>query len=688
MTSMSPPPRESRDRLRAVATEIWSRSRDSHLGRVDLLERAATALLEGSLDEALREEARCAAHRLSGTAGTFGFHGASGLARAIELAFSTSGELAPDAVFRVASQVLALRRDLEQPVPPSVGAMPLAADRLVLLVGVDAERAEALTFEGATRGIRLLIAASCEEARAVITQEHPDAVVLELAADDAAGNQRPGIADGLALLSELGAASPTVPTLVVGTDGEENEMLTRLEVSRRGGRGPLPRSATAGDVLDGVRRLLEQESPPRFTVLVIDDDPTSLAIVRALLEPLGHTIVTLGESIRAWEIVEAAAPDLVVLDVDMPEVNGLELCRLIRGDSRWSDLPVLLLTAHDDAKIVHEAFAAGADDFVRKPVAGPELVTRVSNRLERSRLLRTQAGTDALTGVANRREGERELDRVLRLALRHRTPVCVALLDLDHFRALNDRHGHAAGDVVLQRLAQRLSRAFRAEDLVVRWGGEQFLVALYDSGRAHGLHRVGEVLGAFRDERFLGGDGIAFSVTASAGLAVCPDDASDARGLLAAAEAALYAAKGSGRDRVLSAGSEPDGFGPGRVEVAVVEDDPALAELLLHALDSRGHRATWLRDGREAAERLGGLRPTLKARVILLDVNLPTLDGLSLMRGLAADGVLRSTRVIVVSARASESEMLQAFELGAFDFVQKPFSVPVLLQRLRRALGT
>jgi DNA-binding response OmpR family regulator len=120
----------------------------------------------------------------------------------------------------------------------------------------------------------------------------------------------------------------------------------------------------------------------------------------------------------------------------------------------------------------------------------------------------------------------------------------------------------------------------------------------------------------------------------------------------------------------------------------MVDDDETLADLLLHAMETRGYRTYWFKDGQDAITMLGGPTPGLRARVILLDVDLPGLDGLSVLRRLAQDDVVRHTRVIMLTVRAAETEILTALELGAFDHVAKPFSLPVLIQRIRRALRT
>jgi diguanylate cyclase (GGDEF)-like protein len=289
--------------------------------------------------------------------------------------------------------------------------------------------------------------------------------------------------------------------------------------------------------------------------------------------------------------------------------------------------------------------------------------------------------------VANRRRSEELMGQLLHLAARQGQPLSLAVVDLDHFKQVNDRFGHGVGDEVLRRVARLLERSFRAEDVVARWGGEEFVVAMFGMDRDDGVQRIAELLEVLRGEPFESGGPEPFRVTFSGGVAQFPMDGADLGTLYRAADAALYQAKEAGRDRVLPTGWTGEQPGAAEhVDVLVVEDDHTLARLLLHALATRGYRSRWIEDGGEAAEQLTGSRPRLRARVVLMDVDLPGMDGHALLRTLARERVLERTRVIVLTVRSHEAEVVQALEEGAFDHVAKPFSVPILLQRVRRAM--
>jgi diguanylate cyclase (GGDEF)-like protein len=359
------------------------------------------------------------------------------------------------------------------------------------------------------------------------------------------------MADAYALMSELSAATPPIPVLVLTGSGAFTD---RVEAARRGSRAFLPKSLLPAEVLSAVEQFLTRDRLAATRVLIVDDDAAMLAAMRTLLQPHDLEVFTLTDPLRFWETLEEVVPELLILDVDMPGVNGPELCRTVRNDPRWNGLAVIFATARSDAATVELVFNAGADDYVAKPIVGPELVTRVSNRLERIRLYRAQAETDGLTGLSNRVTSEEGLKQLAALSERFSEPLSVVMLDVDRFKLVNDTHGHAAGDTVLRRVSEYLRREFRGNDVVGRWGGEEFVVGMYGMTLVNAIRRLTDILERFSAEKFDGGEGT-FHITFSAGVAEYPLDGTDTDALCGAADQALYRAKEAGRARVLPATS-------------------------------------------------------------------------------------------------------------------------------------
>lgn len=538
-------PGAAMDAGQAALASLWVQHEEVIHQRVGVLERAVAALARGALDETLRSEAEREAHKLAGTLGTFGFVKGSDCAREIELILEVPEVLGPARVPRLSELVVAITEELAAK-PAHRPTMAPARRRdetpLILVIDDDPDLAGRLAAEAVRRGMRAQVALTPAEGREAAVRERPDVVLLDLSFEDGTGA-------AYDLLAELSAWSPLVPVLVFTVrDG----FADRMEVARRGAKGFLQKSRPPSEAIDQVGHVLDQARSAGIRVLVVDDDPVVLATVRALLEPQGMKVTAVEDPMRFWDELERVSPAILVLDVDMPGANGIELCRVLRNDPRWAAVPVLFLTARRDPETIQEVFAAGADDYLLKPIIPAELVTRVKNRLDRFRLHQALAETDGLTGVANRRTSREALGQLTRLAERFNQPLCLVELDLDDFKQVNDRYGHAAGDAVLRRLGELLLRTFRGDDVVSRWGGEEFVIGLYGMRSCDGARRMTELLETFSTEDFHAGDA-RFRVSFSAGVSQYPDDGEDVEAVYRAADEALYRAKAEGRNRVLTA---------------------------------------------------------------------------------------------------------------------------------------
>jgi diguanylate cyclase (GGDEF)-like protein len=264
---------------------------------------------------------------------------------------------------------------------------------------------------------------------------------------------------------------------------------------------------------------LSDRPPSEAKILILDDDQIVIREITQMLNPWGFEVVALPLSIDLLFALQTHQPDLLILEVQMGELSGLALCQTLRNTVQWTDLPILFLTDNRDPQSTHRIFAAGADDVVRKPVIGPELVTRLLNRLERSRLLRNLAETDSLTQVANRRTVTAQAETLLRIAHRHEKPLCLAIVDLYQLRQINDRYGYLCGDEVLKRCAKILKTSFRQEDLIGRWSDEKFIVVLYGADKSSIDYHFLEIVTQFKREGFVPPQGNPFTVNLAVGIA-------------------------------------------------------------------------------------------------------------------------------------------------------------------------
>jgi diguanylate cyclase (GGDEF)-like protein len=296
------------------------------------------------------------------------------------------------------------------------------------------------------------------------------------------------------------------------------------------------------------------------TILVADDSMVVRAVLRRQLETDGHTVV---EAVNGEEAIDACReyhPDVILLDVEMPVLDGHATLMRLKADPELKDIPVVFLTGRVDTVDVVNGLRLGAHDYLRKPFEANELMARVSAALRTKWLqdeLRTRnaeldrvSRIDMLTNIYNRRHLDEHLRRVISAARRHDRTVGVLIVDIDHFKEVNDERGHLAGDVVLREVAARLQQAMRTEDALGRWGGEEFLGVLTDTppeGIRIMAERLRQVIAA---APFILDDGSRIGVTVSVGHTYGTEDAEV---LVHRADDALYVAKAEGRNRVAAA---------------------------------------------------------------------------------------------------------------------------------------
>ena len=528
--------------LKSSMTAIWERFKPKYSAHVTVLEQAVTALLAGTLTEELRQQVQSEAHLLIGSLASFGLAEASRLSREIEQIVRAGVKQSQAQVECLRQLVVALRQELERPAaiePPAPESAKVKQQRHLLIVDNDAKLGERLLSEARIWGIQALVATDLTQAREAVARKWPDVVLLDFYANS--------VTSGLDLLALI--TSHRIPVLVLMG---ESDFADRVKVARLGGQILGPKPVLPTSALAAVADVLQQSNIVQAKILVVDDDSLMLDILRTLLEPWGFKLTLLDHPQHFWVTLLQSNPDLLILDVEMPQFSGIDLCQVVRNDSRWSELPVLFLSAHRDAETVNKLYTAGADDYVSKPIAGPELIARVLNRLERTNSLRKLAETDILTGVANRRKSIQEFTRLLHLARRQGQPLCFVMLDLDHFKQVNDKYGHDAGDQVLSRFGTLLKQNFRSEDVLARWGGEEFVLGLYGVTQKQSRFRVIELQQIMHQQEFASANGQKFRVTFSGGISEYPENGKDLQALYQSADAALSQAKAEGRNRIVS----------------------------------------------------------------------------------------------------------------------------------------
>jgi diguanylate cyclase (GGDEF)-like protein len=375
--------------------------------------------------------------------------------------------------------------------------------------------------------------ATLKKAKSWLQARSPDLVVLSI---DEVGKRQ----ESLALLTDLASRTPPIPVLVLASaDG----LVDRVAVARSGGRGFLAKPVTGTQVWDVASQLLQRSYSLSVNVLVVDDDPLILTALHTLLEPWGIRMTGLDDPLRFWEVLQQITPDLLILDVEMPQLSGIELCQAVRTDPNWQGLPILFLTAHREIETIQHIFTVGADDYVAKPFVGAELLTRIANRLERTRLLQTFSTKDPLTGLANQPQSSRDLEQLVEQAANARSPVSLVLLNVTELRQINIQYGHAAGNQVLQRWGSLFQSAFRGAEVLGYWGNGEFVVGMPGLTKAEASDRLSDILTTLRQQVFTAPNGKRFQAICSFSIAEYPGDGLTLQSLYQVASSVLEQAR-------------------------------------------------------------------------------------------------------------------------------------------------
>ena len=495
----------------SAVEQMWDQYQDLMVKRLSVLQTAATAIENGKLSEELRHSAQREAHKLAGVLGMFERFTGSQLAKEIEQLFVQQDfqpQNALPSLIRELREILALSEleTTESEINPSIVSSSVSSSNKqarLLLIDADVQLGSQIQHLAHGDGISCYQFKNIQSAKTWLQTYSPELVLLTI---EEASQWR----ENLALIKTLATRTPSIATIVIS---KIDSLEKRVSAAQAGGCGFLVKPVEPKEVWEVACKLLSSNRSAAIKILVVDDDPILLSTLKSLLEPWGIAIAGLENPQDFWNTLESVSPDLLILDVEMPKIGGIELCQAVRTDPHWKGLPVLFLTSHSDPETVRQVFAVGADDFVTKPVIGPELLTRINNRLERSRLLQTLSTKDPQTGISNYAESARNLNYLFTEFQENGNNICLAILRIAELDKLNVQYGHLISDLVLQKWGHLIKSVFRSREVLGYWGNGEFIIGMPGLNKPQAIERLGEILAVLRRQIFKTSDGNKFQVT-------------------------------------------------------------------------------------------------------------------------------------------------------------------------------
>ncbi len=519
------------ERLQADLTDLATLAQDLQQTRAT----ASRRLVMLSIRERL--------HRLAGAAGTFGFAKLGERARQLEQRAdrwldsakpgSRAAEAFARAVLQLAGETPGQERDGAAELPEH-HEEPAPGCRIYLM---KADPVAGASMAVTLRNFGYLVSQwpNFAALQAAVADELPDALIVSV--------QQDSDFDALAALQQ-GLEQP-LPLLVIH---DRADFASQLAAVRAGAQGFFVRPLDITQLENSLERCLDRQQGEPFRVLIVDDDAELAARYSLVLRNAQIQVQILTEPTRVLETMRSFNPEVLLLDVNMPDCSGPELAQMIRLHDEWLRVTIIYLSAETDTHRQMAALLKAGDDFITKPISDTALVAAVYSHAQRARSLSTALARDSLTGLLKHADIKEQLALEVQRTTRTGKPASVVMLDLDHFKQINDTYGHAAGDNVIRALANLLRQRLRRIDSLGRYGGEEFVAVLPECSALQARRIFDEIRVRFAALSFNAGDQ-EFRVTFSAG--ICETDGHSASGLLLEhADQALYVAKHNGRNQV------------------------------------------------------------------------------------------------------------------------------------------
>ena len=422
---------------------------------------------------------------------------------------------------------------------PSQGRSTTNAQPLIFVVHDDTHLAREQRLQYELHGYQVHEFNDFKGLKNAIQDEQPLAIIMDVIFPQ-------GDLAGIEQIASLRNTLSKIPPVIFVSQRADLE--ARLASVRAGASAYYTKPIDHVSMAETLHRLTTRDIGAPYRILIVDDDANLAFHYAMLLQRAGMETQVLTDSARILEVLPDFQPELILMDLYLPLCTGIELAAVIRQQEAYVGTPIVFFSVETDTGIHLDAMRAGGDDFLIKPIAPDHLLATVQGRVARARAINTLMVRDGLTGLLNHAAIEEQLIRELGMQQRHAGVISYALIDLDHFKKINDRYGHAAGDRVIRSFSRLLQQRFRQTDLLGRYGGEEFAVVLPAVDARVASQLLEEVRAAFSRIQFTAGEK-RFSVTFSAGVASAPPFDND-MALQGEADRALRRAKLAGRNQV------------------------------------------------------------------------------------------------------------------------------------------
>ncbi len=507
--------------------------------RLQELRKDVAAFAAGEADAAKSLAVRF--HRLAGSGGSYGFPEVSTIGREIERWLKSDPERNTESHTRLENAVHQLGLSFDKAGATLTDAKgpvaPADFGWTALIIGTPGPFASQLTDILRAAGYAVTLRPESEHPEIPIS-ETPDLVII-------AGAQVQS--DPYAIAAALSGRRAVRPRSIVLVDPTGSS--DRIRAVAAGIDTVFSSDRVARELPTYAKTLARIGTPPSSVLLVtgkVEDSDS----VRRTLEQANILVSHTADTMEARDILTRDQPDLLLLDTNLTGMDGFTLARLVRQDPRFALLPIIFLADERTLQDQIEALRAGADHFLTRPVDPTLLLQLVINRAERGRRIREMVHRDGLTGLLNHATLMAELEHAVEYARRHQEAFAFLMIDVDHFKRVNDTHGHLAGDQVLLHLARLFQSTVRASDIIGRYGGEEMGMILRRCNTEGAQILAGKLRESLVARPATTREGKEIKVRVSIGISCCPADGQTASAIVAAADQALYRAKSSGRDRV------------------------------------------------------------------------------------------------------------------------------------------